>query len=371
MSNTKQAITQLLEKADVKIGGNRAWDIKVHNDNFYTRLIKQGEVGGGESYMAGEWDCDDIDQLMVKLISSHIPEQLKKDSALMRRLFQAKVTSYTKKSKAFEVGEKHYDTGNDLFEAMLDKRMVYTCGYWKNAKNLDEAQEAKLDLICKKIGLKKGMRVLDIGGGWGSFAKFAAEKYGAEVVNITVSKEQVALANELCKGLPVENRLQDYRDVNEQFDRIVSVGMFEHVNQPNYRLYFEVARRCLKDDGLFLLHTIGSNTPGSGGGGWINKYIFPNSMLPTTKQIAEGYEGLFVMEDWHNFGPDYDKTLMAWYENFEKAWPELKANYSETFYRMWKLYLLTCAGTFRSRNIQLWQIVFSKDGIPGGYESIR
>lgn len=371
--SAKSAVTQLLEKAGITINGKEAWDIKVHDDHFYTRLLKGGEIGAGESYMAGEWDCDAIDQLIYKLITSRVMDEVRKDSRLMRQLVQAKVMSYGKKSKAFEVGEKHYDTGNDLFKAMLDKRMVYTCGYWSGtpeAKNLDEAQEAKLDLVCRKIGLQKGMTVLDIGGGWGSFAKFAAEKYGASVVNITVSKEQVALANELCKGLPVENRLQDYRDVNEKFDRIVSLGMFEHVNQPNYRLYMEVANRNLKDDGLFLLHTIGANTPGSGTG-WIQKYIFPNSMLPTLAQVTPAFEGLFILEDFHNFGADYDKTLMVWHENFEKAWPELKSNYSESFYRMWRLYLLSCAGTFRSRNIGLWQFVFSKRGVPGGYKSVR
>jgi cyclopropane-fatty-acyl-phospholipid synthase len=311
--------------------------------------------------------------MMYRLARSNVAQSLQKDSALMRRLAQARLASFAQRSKAFEVAQKHYDIGNDLFQKMLDKRMVYTCGYWKNAKNLDEAQEAKLDLICKKIGLQKGMRVLDIGGGWGSFAKFAAEKYGAEVVNITVSKEQVALANELCKGLPVENRLLDYRDLkDEQFDRIVSIGMFEHVNLPNYRTFMEIARNSLKDDGLFLLHSIG-RTQGKGGGvdPWLTKYIFPNSMLPSVTEVADAFQDLFVLEDWHNFGPDYDKTLMAWHANFEKAWPELKDKYGESFYRMWRLYLLACAALFRARRIQLWQIVLSKNGVLGGYQSVR
>ena len=254
---------------------------------------------------------------------------------------------------------------------MLDERMVYTCGYWKDVNNLDDAQEKKLDLVCRKIGLKSGQRILDIGCGWGSFAKFAAERYGAQVVGITVSKEQVVLARERCKGLPVEIRLQDYRDLNEKFDHIISLGMFEHVGYKNYREYMTVARRCLVDGGLFLLHTIGGNISSTQTDAWIDKYIFPNSIIPSAKQITSAYEGLFVMEDWHNFGTYYDRTLMAWFENFDNAWPALASKYNERFYRMWKFYLLVCAGTFRSRHNHLWQIVLSPRGVVGGYTSIR
>ncbi|MDH7528362.1 MAG: cyclopropane fatty acyl phospholipid synthase, partial [Ignavibacteria bacterium] len=254
---------------------------------------------------------------------------------------------------------------------MLDKRMNYSCAYWKDATNLDEAQENKLELICKKLYLKPGMRVLDIGCGWGAFAKYAAEKYGVEVVGITVSKEQLKLAKELCDGLPVEIRLQDYREVNEKFDRIVSIGMFEHVGYKNYREYFKIAAKNLKDDGIFLLHTIGSNISTKSTDAWTHKYIFPNGMLPSLAQISKTVENLFVIEDVHNFGADYDKTLMAWYNNFKNNWHKLKDKYGERFYRMWEYFLLSCAGAFRARKNQLWQIVLSKKGILGGYSSIR
>ena len=269
------------------------------------------------------------------------------------------------------IGEHHYDKGNDLYKAMLDKRLTYTCGYWKKAKTLDQAQEAKLDLVCKKLNLKPGQKILDIGCGWGSFAKYAAEKYKVKVVGITVSKEQIAFAKKLCKGLPIEIRLQDYRDIREKFDHIVSLGMFEHVGVKNYRKYMKVVHRCLKDDGLFLLHTIGRNKSLTTSDPWAEKYIFPNSMLPSIKQIGESIEELFVMEDWHNFGTDYDKTLMAWFTNFRKNWNKIKKNYDERFYRMWKYYLLASAGLFRARKGQLWQIVLSKKGVPKGYNSIR
>ncbi len=245
---------------------------------------------------------------------------------------------------------------------MLDTRLNYTCAYWKDAATLDQAQEAKLDLVCRKINLKPGMKVLELGCGWGSFAKYAAEKYDAHIVALNISKEQVKLGGELCKGLPVELRLQDYRDADGTYDAVVSIGILEHVGHKNYRTYMEVVNRCLKDDGIAFIHTIGHNTSKTYVNKWIDTYIFPNGMLPSIVQIAKAMEGLFVMEDWHNFGPDYDKTLMAWYHNFEHTWPELQARYGDRFYRMWRFYLMTCAGSFRSRIQQLWQIVMTKPG---------
>jgi cyclopropane-fatty-acyl-phospholipid synthase len=273
--------------------------------------------------------------------------------------------------RAFQVGEEHYDIGNDLYEHMLDKRMVYSCGYWKNATHLDEAQEAKLDLVCRKLGLKSGDRVLDIGCGWGSFAQFAACRYGAHVTGVTVSKEQVQFAREQVKGLPVEIRLEDYRDTRGQFDHIVSLGMFEHVGPKNYGAYMGRVHALLRDGGLFLLHTIGAHHSVWHTDPWIHTYIFPNGVLPSVAQVGSAIDRLFVLEDWHNFGADYDKTLMAWYANFERGWEDLAAHYGPRFFRMWRYYLLSCAGSFRARHNQLWQIVLSKRGTSGGYQSIR
>jgi cyclopropane-fatty-acyl-phospholipid synthase len=232
---------------------------------------------------------------------------------------------------------------------------------------LTAAQENKLDLICRKLDLRPGMTVLDIGCGWGSFMRFAAEYYQVSCVGVTISREQAQWARENSAGLPLEYRLQDYRELNQRFDRVVSVGMFEHVGHKNYRTYMEVAHRCLEDDGLFLLHTIGKNERASTPDPWIDKYIFPNGALPSIGQIGDAADGLFVAEDLHNFGADYDKTLMAWCRNFESAWPRFSAQLGERFYRMWRYYLLSCAGAFRARDIQLWQWVFSKEGIEGGY----
>lgn len=368
---SKRIIHTLLQQADITVNGQRSWDIQIHNDQLYQRVLSQGSLGLGESYMDGWWDVESVDQFFDHVLRARLDQQVRGDWRIAARLGWAALINMQRKSKAYEIGEQHYDIGNDLYTAMLDQRMVYTCGYWKNAHTLDEAQEAKLDLVCKKIGLQKGQRILDIGCGWGSFAKFAAERYGAEVVGVTVSKEQVELAQKRCAGLPVEIRLQDYRDVNDQFDHIISLGMFEHVGSKNFRTYMEMVARCLKDDGLFLLHTIGGNRSVKTFDPWIGKYIFTNSMLPSIAQIGESIEGLFVMEDWHNFGADYDKTLMAWFANFDSAWPQLQKQYDERFYRMWKYYLLVCAGSFRARKNQLWQVVLSKKGVDGVYPSIR
>ncbi|MDZ4225748.1 MAG: cyclopropane fatty acyl phospholipid synthase [Candidatus Andersenbacteria bacterium] len=362
----------MLAEIDVKIDGDRPWDIRVHDDDFYGRVIREGSLGLGESYMDGWWDCEQLDELMYRVSKADLEARVRGRMNFWiawHVLWQRYMTG--PRRRAFEIAERHYDIGNDLFRMMLDKRMVYTCGYWQKARTLEEAQEEKLELICKKIGLKHSMRVLDIGGGWGSFAKYAAERYHASVVNITVSREQLELANKLCAGLPVESRLQDYRDVDEKFDAIVSLGMFEHVGPRHYDAYMEVARRCLNDDGLCLLHTIGRNETAGPSDAWIGKYIFPNSALPSAKLIAEAVEGKFIIEDWHNFGMDYSWTLLAWHDNFERHWPQLKEKYGERFRRMWRYYLLSCAGAFRARSIQLWQVVLSKQGVPGGYKSVR
>ncbi len=373
MSTNKfeNTLRQILAMAKIEVNGSNPWDIQVHNKKFYRRVLSEVELGLGESYMDGWWDCEKLDDLGFRIIRANLDEKVKRKYSILFSLFLARVFNLQSIKRAFIVGEKHYDLGNDLFRNMLDKRMNYSCAYWKDAESLDEAQENKLELICRKLNLKPGMRVLDIGCGWGAFGKYAAEKYDVSVVGITVSKEQIALGKELCKGLPVEFRLQDYRDLNERFDCIVSVGMIEHVGYKNYRKYFEVAYRCLDDGALFLLHTIGEVQSRKSIDPWTQKYIFPNSMLPSITQLGKAIEKLFVIEDLHSFGTDYDKTLLAWYNNFNSNWDKIKDNYGERFYRMWKYFLVPSAGSFRGRRNQLWQIVLSKNGIIGDYKSIR
>ncbi len=367
----KKIADEIFELSGIQVNGSNPWDIRIHNPAFYKRVLTEGVLGVGESYMDGWWDVENLDEFISKIFKAQLDDKIRRKFSVLLQLFWVGFFNLQSKRRAFIVGEKHYDLGNDLFQNMLDQRMNYSCAYWKNAVSLDEAQENKLDLICRKLSLKPGMRVLDMGCGWGAFGKYAAEKYKVEVVGITVSKEQVALGRKLCEGLPVEFRLLDYRDLNEKFDHIVSVGMMEHVGHKNYREYFKVANRCLEENGLFLLHTIGRINPLKTIDPWTHKYIFPNGMLPSVPQISQAIENLFVMEDLHNFGADYDKTLMAWYQNFEHNRDHVKSQYSERFFRMWKFYLLSVAASFRVRRNQLWQIVLSPKGVPGGYQSIR
>ena len=369
-------VVELADLAGLTIDGPDPWDIRVHDDRFYTRAVRHGSLGLGESYMDGWWDAERLDETFHRLLRPSVRPSVRRAVRSPRVFLQALAARFvdpTRPSKAYEVAERHYDLGNDLFEAMLDRRMVYTCGYWAEADTLDAAQEAKLDLVCRKLGLQPGDRVLDIGCGWGSFLAFAAERYGAEGVGVTVSEEQAAAARERVRGLPVEVRLQDYRAFEESapFGHVVSLGMFEHVGAKRYRTFMDLVHRNLKDDGLCLLHTIGGNHSGRSMDPWIERYVFPNSMLPSIPQIGRAIEGLFVMEDWHNLGAHYDRTLMAWHENVERAWPSLPARYDERFRRMWTYYLLQCAGLFRARGAQLWQVVLSKNGVPGGYTSVR
>lgn len=361
----------VLDLAGVKINGPDKWDIRVLDERFYKRAVTEVELGVGETYMEGWWEADEIDELIYRLVRANLQEKLRRNYKVALQLAGFYLINMQARRRAFQIGKIHYDLGNELFQNMLDKRMNYSCAYWKDASTIDEAQENKLELICKKLSLEPGMKVLDIGCGWGGFGKYAAEKYNVSTVGVTVSKNQVELGKKLCEGLPVEFRLMDYRDLSEKFDRIVSVGMIEHVGHKNYRKYFEIANRCLKDDGLFLLHTIGEIRSVNSTDAWTHKYIFPNGMLPSVTQLGKAIEGLFVMEDWHNFGVDYDKTLVAWYNNFKNSWDKIKHKYDERFYRMWKYFLLSSAGSFRARHNQLWQIVLSKNGILGGYQAVR
>jgi len=363
--------SEMLSLANIEINGDRAFDIKVFNSNFFKRVLQQGSIGLGESYMDGWWDCERLDIFFHKVIRAGLESKIPRRVIDTLTVAASRLMNFQSIKRAKIVGEKHYDLGNDLFGYILDDHMQYSCGYWANANTLEQAQEAKLRLICEKLQLKPGMKLLDIGCGWGGLAAFAARHYGVSVVGITISKEQQKLAQERCKGLAVSILLRDYRHIKQNYDRIVSVGMFEHVGYKNYNTYFKLAANKLKPDGLFLLHTIGSNKTTMGTDPWITKYIFQNGSVPSMAQIAKYSEPYFVVEDVHNFGADYDKTLMEWDTRFKKAWPLLSDNYSERFYRMFTYYLNACAGAFRARDLQLWQVLFSPGGVEGGIRVAR
>jgi len=367
----RHTLEGLLEAAGVRVGGGRPWDIEVADPRWYARVLAGGSLALGESYMDGWWESPSLDRLFHRVMRARLDERLPKSPREVAAVCMALVLNLQNIRRSTRVAHTHYDLGNDLFAAMLDGRLNYSCAYWDGCQDLEAAQEAKLELICRKLGLMPGMRLLDIGCGWGGLARYAARRHGVEVVGVTISQKQAALAAQRCQGLPVDVRLEDYRHTTGRFDRVVSVGMFEHVGLKNYRRFMQAAANRLNGDGLFLLHTIGSDVSSVACDPWIAKYVFPGGMLPSPAQITKAMEGLFVLEDWHGFGADYDRTLMAWHRRFSQAWPELVGKYGERFGRMWRYYLLSCAGAFRARRIQLWQIVLSPQGVPGGYQSIR
>lgn len=368
---SRQFVEKILGSADVKINGTRAFDIKVNNEGFYDRVASKGTLGLGESYMDGWWECEALDEMVYRVLKSQRSTVLSKNLPDFLRVLHSKIINLQTEAKSKKVAREHYDLGNDLYMSFLDPYNQYTCGYFKDTDDLNAAQEQKLELICKKLELKSTDRVLDIGCGWGGFAKWASERHGCHVTGISISDEQIVYAKKFTAGLRVDIVKMDYRDLTGTYDKILVCGMIEHVGYKNYRQLFSIVKKHLAQDGLFLLHTIGRNDSATTVEPWLEKYIFPNSMLPSPAQITKASEGLFVMEDWHNFGRYYDPTLMAWWKNFDAAWPKLKEKYNDRFYRMFRYYLLLCAGSFRARNIQLWQVVFSPRGVSGGYESAR
>ncbi|WP_281239847.1 cyclopropane fatty acyl phospholipid synthase [Flavobacterium praedii] len=371
MNINKVLIERLLSEAGITIDGKESFDIRIKNSKFYERVLRDGSIGLGESYMEGWWECDALDDFFCQLFLKQIEKKFSDNFSLKLQIFKTKLFNLQTKSKSQCAIESHYDIGNDLYSKMLDPLMMYSCGYWKNATTLKEAQEQKLKLICEKLHLKPGQKVLDIGCGWGGFAYYAAKNYKVNVVGITISKEQHELAKKRCNGLNVEIRFQDYRDIDEQFDRIVSIGMLEHVGHKNYTTFMETINKNLNDTGICLLHFIGGNETNLALDSWINKYIFPNGLIPSLAQIGKAMENQLIIEDLHNIGIHYDKTLMAWYMNFKNSWNEIKENYNNTFYLKWIFYLMSSAASFRSRRLSLWQIVIRKPGLLVEYESVR
>ena len=371
--NAKEKVQEILALADIELNGPDPWDLQVNDERFYQRVLSHGSMGLGESYMDGWWNVSQLDEFFSKVQKALLHEKVKTFS-LVWLAFKGRYFNRQSRSASKKVAREHYDLGNDLYRAVLDKNMQYTCAYWPGAQDLDQAQENKLHLICRKLYLKPGMKVLELGCGFGGLARFMAKEYGCEVVSYNISREQMIFARGFCAGLPVRLEEKDYREaIHEpgEFDRVAAIGLCEHIGPKNHRSFLELARAKLKDGGLFMLHTIGNGKTLSHTDPWINRYIFSGSAIPSMPQLATAMEGVWVMEDWHNFGPDYDKTLLAWWKNFDTRYCTLdKQKYGQRFYRMWKLYLLMSAGAFRARRLNLWQIVLSKGDIEG-YVPVR
>jgi cyclopropane-fatty-acyl-phospholipid synthase len=381
MPNPPALIRALTDQVDVGFSGARPWDLVVHDQSFYGDLLRRGSLALGEGYVNGRWDCAALDQLFTRLLT--LPAS--RDAAagfVARARLQAKMqrwlehwVNWQTRRRSFRVGQQHYDIDARVYAAMLDSRRIYSCACWHAADDLETAQAHKLELICQKLELRPGQRLLDLGCGWGGLAAYAARFFGVQVVGITVSAEQARFCRQTYRDLPFEVLLCDYRAPalleQQPFDRVVSIGMLEHVGRLNDRTFFGVLERMLTPDGLALIQTIGSHDTNSDLDPWINTYIFPDGRLPSAQQVCHGFEPWFLLQDWENFGFDYDRTLMAWWQNFERFWPLLSGELDARFYRFWKYYLLSCAGFFRSAQGQLWQFVLTKKQRQQPYRSLR
>ncbi|HEU4409554.1 MAG TPA: cyclopropane fatty acyl phospholipid synthase [Polyangiaceae bacterium] len=365
MNVSKLVVDSLFAAADLRTDGRRPWDARVLDGAFYGRVLRRGSLGLGEAYMDGQWACDDLEEFAYRAVRGGLERGSKAvHGALAGAL--GRLGNQQTRRRSRRVAERHYDLGNDLFGAFLGRYKNYSCGYFEGTDDLDVAQRKKLDLVCRKLGLGPGDRLLDVGGGFGELARHAAESYGCRVTSINISDEQIGFARELCRGLPVEVVKCDYRDVAGRYDKIAVVAMLTHVGHKNYRRFMRVMRRCLAPGGAMLIESVGGNVSLARCEPWTDRYVFPGGVVPSIAQLGRAFEGLFVLEDLHNFAPSYVATLRAWHRNLRAAWPRLAASgrYAERTRRMFEYFFLTVAGAFRARGLQHWHLVLTPAGAP-------
>lgn len=325
-------------------------------------IINDPSIAFGEGYMTKKFDIHgNIEEVVEALYDNK--ESFLGSTSKFSHLIKV-VKNNLKNSK--ENIEFHYDIGNDFYKLWLDDTMTYSCGYFKSQEySLTEAQKNKVNHILKKLNLQDGETLLDIGCGWGELIITAAKMYKVKATGITLSTQQFEKVKERIEseGLNdlVDVKLIDYRELKDiKFDKIVSVGMLEHVGKEHLCEYFSAVNKLLNKEGLSLLHCI-TNTSDDGVNSWINKYIFPGGYVPSIQELISNMSDLdFNIIDVENLRLHYAKTLECWYDNFQQALPEIEKNKDETFIRMWELYLNSCAASFKSGNINLHQFLFSK-----------
>ncbi len=349
------------------------------DESVRRRIQRDGIFGLGETYEQGLWSTDHLDEYMDQVFTAP-PPRLSPFvwSRLILGALDKRIFNRQAGRGAFNIGEKHYDLGNDLFHSMLDTSMSYTSGYWASADTLEQAQEAKLDLICRKLNLQPGQHILDIGCGWGNFAEHAARNYGTRVTGVTVSKEQAEFARKRCENLPVDIRLQDYREVDELFDHVVSIEMIEAVGRKNLPNYYSVVDRCLSEGGLFALQVISGNTLTRTSDRrldqyilWLVRNIFPDGYLPRADELVPPRKTALRIVDWHRYDDDYNQTLLAWAARFNENWSQIADQYDERFYRRWNFYLHGCAAMFRAQLIDVNQLVYTKGKTATRFKPVR
>ncbi len=363
ISRYERRAQELFALAGIKINGDQPCDIQVRNNAAFVRLFGYGSLGWGEAYVDGYWDCEQLDDFVCRCLIANLTGHFRPSDFLL--FLRARLLNRSFPTLAVP---KHYESGIELFEKMLDQRLIYSSGYWKNATTLNEAQEHKLDLVAEKLGLKAGMKVLDIGCGWGGAIRYFAERYKVSGLAVTTSKNQYDVACQTCKDLPIEIRLHDYREVSEQFDCSYSIEMLGHLKPKHYKHYFQFVNRTLREGGSHLVQVAGSSMRAVRSDPWVQRYIFPGGYVPAPSQLIAAAQASLNLEDWQILTKDHDQTFMAWHENLSAAWKDFEEEVDERTVRMWRYYLLSFAGVFRSNASQLWQIVFSKSAVNPTYK---
>jgi cyclopropane-fatty-acyl-phospholipid synthase len=367
IKSEKETVETFLNECEIQIDGANQGDIIVKDDRFYSMCINYGELGFGESYMYGYWDSKNLYETLYNGIKNcHKVSYMNLNSIAFNRYFNNMFYNNQTIDKASADVQAHYNKGNDLYERMLDKtNMQYTCGFFQDTNDLETAQIQKLNIIAQKLNLKPGEKLLDIGCGWGNLINFMTTNYGVKGIGITISSEQLKFCKEKYKdNKNAEFLLIDYRNIPDdmKFDKIVSVGMFEHVGKKNFEEYFDIVYKHLNDDGLALIHTMGQQSKminATAHSEWIDKYIFPGGEIPDWEDLSKIISKRFFIHDWHNFGKYYARTFEAWYNNINKRWNEIP-NYNEEFRRMWNFYLVSFIVNFDLCRLLLFQILISK-----------
>ena len=350
--------------------------LKLLKDNLKRKLVIDPEIEFPEAYMRNEIIIENasLKEFLMQLIKNLGRREISSASLISKRIFQfcRYFSNFNLPGKAKKNVEHHYDIGGEkgekLYDLFLDKKhRLYSCAYWKDdTETLEDAQQNKIDHIVKKLDLKKGQKILEVGCGWGGMVFEIAKKYDCEVTGISLSKNQINYCRNKAKELGLDNQVKfelvDYREINGQFDKIYSVGMFEHVGKKFYKTFFKTMNNLLEENGIFLLHTIGVVDKPTAPNKFINKYIFPGGVCPSFSQIINPIEktGLIVA-DTETLIRHYDKTLENWLKRFLDKKNLIKDLFDERFVKMWEFYLASCAAAFRYRDLVVFQLQIVKN----------
>jgi cyclopropane-fatty-acyl-phospholipid synthase len=374
---SKNIVLKLFRLTDIRLGT----DITVHDDSFYNDLLKYKTLGFGESFMSAKIETPNLESLCIKLQRLNVLSIMDYLKILsfwnylylifyvfwkIYNFILFNITNFNTILRSKKVAKVHYNLPDVLYTHMLDPTMLYSCGYFKDTNNLETAQTQKADLIITKLHISDGDEILEIGCGWGFIAaRIANANRNVNVTAITISSEQIKYCNQKYKLPNLRFILIDYRQIPENsFNKIYSVGMFEHVGAKNYKDFFNITYKLLKDDGIMLLHTICKSKYNPISDPWFEKYIFPGGYLPSVAEISRNIELTnYSFADLQEFGYYYATTLQCWLDNFENTYSQFSHLFDDKFKRMWKLYLIFSKVGFNSGHIKLHQFVFTKSAV--------